>query len=193
MKILWCDVESTGLNSVEHDIVSIALIVEIDGEIKDELYLEIQPINWNTISDEALKINGFTIEQLKTFMKPQEALDKIIYFLAKYVDRYKKDKKMEDKFVMSGYNVRFDSEMFCSWCKKLGYKYIGAFIDYHIIDIASLVLFLKMHGKIKMEGFKLVNVASYLNASIDAHNAQSDIRATREIALKLLNKIEVKE
>jgi oligoribonuclease (3'-5' exoribonuclease) len=156
MKILWIDVESSGLNSIEHDILSLALIVEIDGEVKDKLYLEIQPINWDTISDEALKINGFTREQLKTFMEPKVALDKVIYFLAKYIDRYKKDKKMEDKFVMCGYNVRFDSEMFSSWCKKLGYKYIGAFIDYHIIDIASIVLFLKMHGKFNMDGFKLV-------------------------------------
>lgn len=193
MKILWCDVETSGLNSIEHDILSIALIAEIDGEIKDSLYFEIQPINWNTVTDEALKINGFTREQLKTFMKPQEALDKIICFLAKYVDRYKKNKTMEDKFVMSGYNVRFDSEMFSSWCKKLGYKYIGAFIDYHILDIASIVLFLKMHGKLQMEGFKLVNVASKLGMVFAAHDAKADIETTRKIAYKLLEKIEVKE
>jgi len=94
--------------------------------------------------------------------------------------------------VLAGYNVIFDSSMLSEFCKKLGYKYLGALIDYHKIDIASLVLFLKMHNKIKIDGFKLVNVAEYLQASIQAHDAQSDIRATREIAYKLLDKIDIK-
>jgi hypothetical protein len=94
---------------------------------------------------------------------------------------------------MSGYNVRLVSVMFSSWCNKLVFKYIGAFIDYHIIDIASLVLFLKMHGKIKMEGFKLVNFLSKLGMEFAAHKANEDIKITREIAIKLLEKIEVKE
>ena len=192
MKILWIDTETTGLNPFNHDIVSLALIVEIDGEVKDELYLKCQPINWDNVTDEALNINGFTREQLKTFMTPQEALNKTLRFLEKYVNKYKKNKTMEDKFVLAGYNVTFDSAMLSEWCKKLNYKYLGALVDYHKLDIASLVLFLKMHNKIKIDGFKLVNVAEYLQASIQAHDAQSDIRATREIAYKLLDKIEVK-
>jgi len=191
MKILWIDTETTGLNPFEHDIVSIALIVEINGEVKDELYLKIQPINPENITDEALKINGFTREELSTFLPPREGLNKILRFLEKYVDKYKKNKTMEDKFVLAGYNVTFDSAMLSEFCKKLGYKYLGALVDYHKIDIASLVLFLKMHNKIKIDGFKLVNVAEYLQASIQAHDAQSDIRATREIAYKLLDKIKV--
>ncbi|MGD2071868.1 MAG: 3'-5' exonuclease [Candidatus Thorarchaeota archaeon] len=192
MKILWIDTETTGLNPFEHDIVSLALIVEINNEVKDELYLKIQPINWNTINDEALKVNGFTKEELKTFDKPQEALKKVLRFLEKYVDKYKKNKSMEDKFVLAGYNVTFDSAMLAEWCKKLNYKYLGALIDYHKLDIASLILFLKMHNKIQIEGFKLVKVAEYLQASIQSHDAQSDIRATREIAYKLLDKIDIK-
>lgn len=192
MKILWIDTETTGLNPFEHDILSIALIVEINGEVKDELYLKIQPINPNNITDEALKINGFTREELSTFLSPREGLNKILRFLERYVDKYKKNKTMEDKFVLAGYNVTFDSAMLSEFCKKLNYKYLGALVDYHKIDIASLVLFLKMHNKIKMDGYKLVNVAEYLQASIQAHDAQSDIRATREIAYKLLDKIEVK-
>lgn len=192
MKILWIDTETTGLNPFDHDIISLALIVEIDGEVKDELYLEIQPINWDKITDEALAINKFTKEQLKTFLPPRQALSKVLLFLEKYVNKYKKNKTMEDKFVLVGYNVTFDSAMLSEWCKKLNFKYLGALIDYHKLDIASIVLFLKMHNKIQIDGFKLVKVAEYLNASLDAHNAQSDIRATREIAYKLLERIDIK-
>lgn len=193
MKILWIDTETIGLNPSKHDIISLALIVEIDGKVQDELYLKCQPIDWDNITDEALKINGFTKEQLKSFITPQEALKKILKFLEKYVDKYKKNKTMKDKFILAGYNVTFDSTMLSEWCQKLNYKYLGALIDYHKLDIASLVLFLKMHNKIKIDGFKLIDVAKYLQASIQAHDAQSDIRATREIAYKLLNKIQIKE
>jgi DNA polymerase-3 subunit epsilon len=193
MKILWCDTETSGLNPFEHDILSLALIVEIDGIVKDELYLEIQPINWNTITDEALAINKFTREQLKTFIPPQEALKKVLTFLERYVDKYKKNKTMEDKFVLAGYNIIFDSAMLSEWCKKLGFKYLGALFDYHKIDIASLVLFLKMNNKIQMEGFKLINAAKQMGIEFNAHNSLDDIKTTREIAYKILEKIEVKE
>lgn len=124
-------------------------------------------------------------------MTPQEALQKILRLLEKYVDKYKKNKTMEDKFVLAGYNVIFDSAMLSEFFKKLGYKYYGAFIDYHKLDIASLVLFLKMHNIIDIEGYKLLHVAKYLNIDINAHDAQSDIRSTREVAYQLLDKIKL--
>jgi DNA polymerase III epsilon subunit-like protein len=71
MKILWFDLETTGLSPIKNDIVSLACLLEIDGYIQDTLYLEMQPVNWDTISPEALKINGYTHERLKTFMAPE--------------------------------------------------------------------------------------------------------------------------
>ena len=189
MKILWFDCETTGLNAVENDIISLAMIIEIDGEIKDKLYLKIQPHNYETVSDEALKINGFTREDLKTFLPPKEAHTQIVKFFAKYVDKYKKFKTMEDKLVPAGYNVLFDIQFLAEFFKKCGDKYFGAFVDYHKLDIASIVLFLKMHKKINLKGYKLVNVAEHLEIAIDAHNAESDILVTRDVAYKLINKI----
>ena len=42
---------------------------------------------------------------------------------------------------------------------------------------------------IDITGYKLVDIAQYFSTTILAHDAQSDIRATREIAYKLLDKI----
>jgi DNA polymerase-3 subunit epsilon len=192
MKILWFDCETTGLNPIQNDIISLAMIIEIDGEIKDKLYLKIQPHSFENISDEALKINGFTKEDLKTFLPPKEAHKQIVSFFAKYVDKFKKFKTMEDKLIPAGYNVLFDIQFLSEFFKKCGDNYFGSFIDYHKLDVASIVLFLQMHKKIDIKGYKLINVAEYLQASIDAHNAESDIAVTRDIAYKLLNKIEVK-
>ncbi len=192
MKVLWFDVETTGLDPKLNDIVSIAMLIEIDGQVKEELYLKIQPTNWNNISEEALKVNGFTLETLKTFMPPKEAHKQIVAFFSKYVDKYKKNKTSEDKLTPSGYNVLFDISFLGEFFKKCGDNYFGAFVDYHKLDIASIVLFLKLNKKIDLQGFKLLDVANYLQADIVAHDALSDIRATREIAYKLINKIEFK-
>jgi len=191
MKILWLDCETTGLNPIENDVISLAMIIEINGEVKDKLYLKIKPVNPDKISDEALKINGFTREELQTFTEPKEAHKQIVTFFAKYVDKYKKFKTMEDKLIPAGYNVLFDIQFLSEFFKKVGDNYFGAFIDYHKLDVASLVLFLKMHKKINIKGYKLVDVAEYLQATIQAHNAESDIEVTREIAYKLLDKINI--
>jgi len=43
-----------------------------------------------------------------------------------------------------------------------------------------------------MENFRLITVAEKMNISLKAHDAKSDILATREICYKLLDKIKEK-
>ena len=62
MKILWTDTETSGLNSKENDILTLAGIIEIDNEVKEEFYLEIQPFNYDNISKQALEVNKLTLE-----------------------------------------------------------------------------------------------------------------------------------
>ena len=49
MKLLWLDVETTGLNKEKCDIIQIAGIVVIDGEEKERFNFKCQPINWENI------------------------------------------------------------------------------------------------------------------------------------------------
>jgi len=108
------DTETTGLDYKVHDIVTLAMLIEIDGEIADSLELRIQPINWDDISEEALKVNGFTREQLKTFDPPKVAHAKLIKFLSRYVNRYNR----ADKYQPAGYNVGFDVGFLGEFLKK---------------------------------------------------------------------------
>jgi DNA polymerase-3 subunit epsilon len=191
MKILWFDCETTGLDPKLNDIVTLSMIIDIDGKIVDRLDVKMQPKNWDAISPEALKVNGLTIEQLKTFEAPSVAHAKIKAFFGKYVDQFKKNKTMEDKFVPAGYNVTFDVQFLAEFFAKQGDKYFGAWVDYHKLDIASIVLFLKMHKVLDIQGFKLVEVAKALGIEFAAHDAAADIETTRTVALRLLEKIKV--
>jgi len=188
MKILWFDVETTGLDAKKNDIITFAGIIEIDGKIVDEIYLKMQPHNWETIDNSALEVNGITREELKTFQSPDEAHKKLISFLSKNVNRYNKF----DKYQPAGYNVTFDMQFLAEFFKKCNDKYFGSWIDYHKLDVATLVMFFKLKGLLKLEKYRLTYVAEALNIPLMAHDAKEDIMATREIFYKLLNKVEIK-
>ena len=188
-KLAWIDGETTGLDSLQNDLLTFSVIIEIDGEIKETLNLEMQPFNYQSITDEALRINGMSVDQIKKFPPPHEAHKKLVTLFSKYVDRYDKT----DKLIPAGYNVPFDVDFLFKLFQKCGDPYCGSYIDYHKLDIASLVLFFKIKGLIDIEGYKLVDVCKALNIELDAHKAEDDIIATRKIFNILMNKIELKK
>ncbi len=189
-KIAWIDGETTGLDSLQNDLLTFSVIIEIDGEIKDKLNLEMQPFNYQSITDEALRINGMSVEQIKKFPPAHEAHKKIVALFSKYVDRYNKN----DKLIPAGYNVGFDVDFLFKLFQKCGDPYCGSYLDYHKLDVASLVLFFKINGFFpNLEGFKLSEVAKALNVELNAHKAEDDILATREIYNILMDKIELKK
>lgn len=195
MKIFYFDVETSGLDSKVNDILTLSGLIEIDGQIVDTINLKVQPFNPDTISDEALKINGITREEILTFMPPREAYNKLNNFFCKYVDKYKKNKTSEDKLIPAGYNVKFDIDFLYKFWEKNGDKYLGSFIDYHSLDIAALILFLKYKKVLNFHGYKLVDAAAALGVGFkaEAHDAESDILVTREIGNKIMEIIEVKK
>lgn len=189
-KIAWIDSETTGLDSLQNDILTLSIIIEIDGRVEDKLNLKMQPFNYQSITDEALKINGMTVEQIKTFESPNQAHKKIVTLFQKYVNQYDKN----DKLIPAGYNVGFDVDFLFKLFQKCGDPYCGSYIDYHKLDVASLVLFFKIQGYFPdLEGFKLVDVAKALDVEIDAHKAEADVLATRKIYRILMDKIVIKK
>jgi len=176
-KIFWFDVETTGLDPIKNDILTLSGVVEIDGKLKESINLKVQPFSYENISKEALEVNKLTLEEIKTFEEPKVTHKKLVTYLCKYVDRYDKF----DKFIPAGYNVGFDVAFLFEFFKKCNDPYCGTFIDYHKLDVASIVLFFKIHGFFPFHGYKLEKVAQDLCIQINAHDAQEDILATRQI------------
>lgn len=189
MKIFYFDTETSGLDFVKNDILTLSGLIEIDGKIVDEINLKIQPFSYDNISKEALEVNKLKLEEIKTFDDPKVAHKKLVNFFNKYVNRY--DKK--DKLLPVGYNVSFDTNFLFEFFKKCGDKYCGSYLDYHKLDIASLVLFLKINGVFNFHGYKLEQVANALDIPIMAHDSSEDIKATRKVYYKLLEKIRIEK
>ena len=189
-KIFWYDIESGGLNFLENPILSLSGIIEIDGKIIDQINLKMKPFQGDKIVQEALDINGFSIEQIKTFDDPKIAFNKLINFLSKYINRY--DKK--DKLTLAGYNIiKFDIPFLEQLFKKCNDKYFGSWVNGEPIDVYQIVIMMKRMKFLELEGAKLEIVADNLDISLKAHDAKEDILETREIYYKLMDKIKVKK
>ena len=177
MKIFHFDVETTGTDPKEHDIVQLAYLVEIDGVDKEEGSLFMQPFDFDSISAEALTVNKLTIEQLRWFDNPRDVYSGVCKILSKYVDKYNR----ADKFHPAGYNVGFDCDFFKEWFLKNGDVYYGSWFNWKQIDPLRVLYFMDGIGVISLPDYKLETVCAHYGIEIEAHEALSDIKATREI------------
>ena len=180
MKIAWFDTETTGLDPVKNDIIQLAMIIEIDGEIKEKIKMEMQPFSYDNISPEALETNKLTIEQIKTFPAPQDQYKILNKILGNHVDRYNKF----DKMIAGGQNVKFDIEFLRNFFIKNNDPYFGSFFNYHYVDIISLSAILKYFKKIDIDNLKLETICEYMGIELSAHDAMEDITATREVFME---------
>lgn len=180
-KILYIDVETSGLDSKTNDILQIAGLIEINGEIKEKFNYFMQPFDYTTIEESALAINKLTVAKLKTFESPRVVYFKLIKVFDKYIDKYNK----KDKFSPAGYNVNFDRDFLNQFFIKNCDKYFGSYVDYHLIDPASVLALLEYKGLIELESYKLENVCDYFGIPIKSHDAMEDITATHKLIQKL--------
>lgn len=185
-KILWFDVETTGLDPKKNAIIQLAALIDIDGVIVDELELLIQPHDGAKIDDVALEINGRRPEEIikQPFMQPAQALSELLKFMNKHVDQY--DKK--DKFFIGGYNARFDTDFLSEFFRRLGSKYLGSYINWTILDPMYIINIMIYTGVLKLDNRQLLTVCNSFGIELgaDAHDAIADIKATRELFGKLV-------
>lgn len=181
MKILYFDTETTGLNPEKHAMIQIAGILEIDGKEEARFDFTLRPFENDLIDDKALEVHGRTRDEIMTYPSPGDVYKDIVSFFSRYIDKY--DPK--DKFYPAGYNVRFDLDFLSSFFRKNGDVYFGSFCNWKAIDALPIMHFFDAMGYVHYENYKLETVCEKLGINIQAHDALSDIRATRELIKKL--------
>jgi DNA polymerase III alpha subunit (gram-positive type) len=203
MKILWFDTETTGLESSRNGMIQLAMLMDIDGEVVDEIQANIQPFDSDMMSigiadvendpqdiswqeskeayEDAITPTGIKINDIRKFLYPQLALAKINAFLQKHISKFDKT----DKAYIGGYNIPFDIAFLSKFYEKCGDKYLGSYINWRHIDVRSMLYLANYHGKISLEHYKLETVCKYFSIELEAHNPMSDIKTTREIFYRL--------
>ena len=186
-KLIYIDVETTGLSAKRNDIIQLAGIIEIDKEVVDYFNIRVQPHNYANIEQAALNVNKRTVEEIKTFQSPREAYKDFTSLLSKYINKFDKN----DKAYMIAYNGRFDLEFLHEWFIKCGDKYFGSFFNWRVIDPIQMVDWMQLKGALTLTDRKLETLCEYFGIELDAHDAMRDIEATRELTQKLLEVIEI--
>lgn len=180
-KILYFDVETTGTNAVLNDIVQLSGIIEIDGKVVDTFNLRAKPTHFDTIQREDLEVTGLTEEELKQYPDARETYQQFVAILSRHCNKFNKS----DKFYPAGFNVGFDLDFLNQFFRKQGDVYFDSWVNWKAIDPLPFLRLLDLDGKLALENYKLSTVCSHLGIEIQAHDALSDITATREVILHI--------
>jgi DNA polymerase-3 subunit epsilon len=181
MKLLFYDIETTGLSFTKNGIHQISGCIEIDGVEKEVFDFKVAPNPTLEISDEALKISGKTREEVMAYPSMDVVYKQFVALLAKYVDKYEK----KDKFFLVGYNnSSFDNQFLREWFIQNGDKYYGSWFWPNTLDVYILATQKFLHNRCEMVDFKLKTVCKEAGIEVDEsklHDAIYDIELTRKL------------
>lgn len=187
MKLLFFDLETTGLRPDKNGIHQISGEICIDGETKETFDFHVRPNPLAVIEQTALDVGGVTLEQINEYPPMKEVFKLIIEMLSKYVDKYNK----KDKFFLCGYNnASFDNNFLRGFFLQNGDNYFGSWFWSNSFDVMVLATPFLANKRGEMENFKLMTVAKHLGIEIDEaklHDASYDIYLTKEIFNKVTN------
>jgi len=175
MKKIFIDTETTGLEPKKNGIIALSFMIESeDGKILDEGLLHMNAFAYSkTYSPAALKINGFTVEQIKAFPSPKEALDTFDKALCKHSN--------DEKYTIVAYNAKFDKDMLHALYESVYPGRYWKILSHKVIDTMQIVLFFSDIGLIKTKKHNLETVAKCFDFVHVPHNCASDNKVQRAI------------
>lgn len=178
-KILFFDLETTGVKHWKNGIHQISGCIDIDGETKEKFNFKVRPNSKALIEKEALDVAGVTEEQVMAYPDMKEVYKQFISILTKYVDKYNK----QDKFFLCGFNNNaFDNAFLRAWFVQNDDNYFGSWFWSNSIDTMVTATHCLMDKRHEMENFKLKTVCKTCGIEVDEsklHDAEYDIHLTR--------------
>ena len=195
-KIIFIDVETTGVNPERNGLTQLSGCVQIDDEVKESFDYFIRPFPKDEIEIAALEVTGFDRRQFllpdhpdylavdgQNFEDPRDIYDRMAAMLGKYVNQYDKT----DKFQFVGYNAHsFDMPFMRRFWEKNGNRFFGSWFWYPCLDVMLIWAQILQPHRAELSNFKLATVAKHCGIKVDdtrLHDSQYDIEVTRELWL----------
>ena len=181
-KKIFIDCETTGKNPQKHGIIQLAAIVDIDGEIKEELNLFCVPPVGKKYDPKAAEKVPFTKKEIESFPQESELYNRFLETLNKYIDKFDKN----DKLLVVGQNVQFDIRFINELFFRRNNRFLFSYLTGPFLDTLSIAAFLRDLGLLKSENLRLETVCNELGIRFKPHDAIEDVRATRNLYMKLV-------
>lgn len=177
-KKFFFDVETTGVVASKHCIWQLAGLMEVDGQVVDQIEFKCRPAYPENINPKALELSGLTKEEMMAFQPGIDAYKQLTRWLDRHINKYDRN----DKAALVGFNVDFDEQFLRQFFKRASDPYFGAYFWSGRIDVLSLALDHLLDRRPHMDNFKLETVAKEFGiSSTEWHDALADIAATRQI------------
>ena len=187
-KIIFIDTETGGVNAEKSALIQLSGIIEIDGAEKEKFNFYIKPFENSEVNEKALEVQGRTLEELGTEKYIDESIiyKKFLEILDKYIDKYDKN----DKFIVAGYNVKFDIDILKALFERNNNKFLFSYFNSSMLDPLYSVRLLQVAGMLPvLENNKLETWCKYFNIELKAHDSLQDITATKKLIEKLVELI----
>jgi len=187
-KIIFIDTETGGINAEKSALIQLSGIIEVDGAEKEKFNFYIKPFENSEVNEKALEVQGRTLEELGTEKYIDESIiyKKFLEILDKYIDKYDKN----DKFIVAGYNVKFDIDILKALFERNNNKFLFSYFNSSMLDPLYSVRLLQVAGMLPvLENNKLETWCKYFNIELKAHDSLQDITATKKLIEKLVELI----
>ena len=187
-KIIFIDTETGGVNPEKAALIQLSGIIRIDKKDVEKFNFYIKPFENSEVTEKALEVQGRTLEELKTdkYVEEKEVYKQFIELLDKYVDKYDRT----DKFVVAGYNVRFDVDILKAFFQRHGNNFLFSYLDSSMLDPLYSIRLLQIAEILPvLENNKLETWCKHFGIELKAHDSLEDIEATKKLIGKLISLI----
>ena len=187
-KIIFIDTETGGVNPEKSALIQLSGIIRIDKKDIEKFNFYIKPFENSEVNEKALEVQGRTLEELKTdkYVEEKEVYKQFIKLLDKYIDKYDRT----DKFIVAGYNVRFDVDILKAFFQRHGNNFLFSYLDSSMLDPLYSIRLLQIAEVLPvLENNKLETWCKHFGIELKAHDSLEDIEATKKLIGKLISLI----
>ena len=184
-KIIFIDTETGGVNPEKAALIQLSGIIRIDKKDVEKFNFYIKPFENSEVTEKALEVQGRTLEELKTdkYVEEKEVYKQFIKLLDKYIDKYDRT----DKFIVAGYNVRFDVDILKAFFQRHGNNFLFSYLDSSMLDPLYSIRLLQIAEVLPvLENNKLETWCKHFGIELKAHDSLEDIEATKKLIGKLI-------
>lgn len=189
VKLLFFDVETTGIDSKVHGVHQLSGDIVIDDEVKESFNFNIRPFKGCEINSEAMAISNTTAMDLMKYQPEDTAFYCFKHKIQSYLDWNNKN----DKFFLVGWrNPGFDDRFLEALFERHGAAdaFKSLFWN-HSIDVKVMATAYLKDQRHEMDSFSLAPVASRLGIDVNEnklHDAGYDTYLTRMVYYKLIGR-----